>query len=132
MMKARSARSTWNWEESLLRWLVSPQNMHLSGEGDTYMMGNQQRQGTGIYTGIKQALSGLSALLSISNRSRLSQRHEIRRMNHRWLLTMTYRSLGMVMAVVEKPFTLFHNIINGLSILGASLTGDFLFRIIVR
>lgn len=59
MMKAKSPG---NWEESLLRWLVSPQNTHLSGGGDTYMMGNQQGQGTGIDTGIKQALSGLGAL----------------------------------------------------------------------
>ncbi|MCX9048727.1 conjugal transfer protein TraG N-terminal domain-containing protein [Citrobacter portucalensis] len=59
MMKAKSPS---NWEESLLRWLVSPQNTHLSGGGDTYMMGNQQGQGTGIDTGIKQALSGLGAL----------------------------------------------------------------------
>jgi hypothetical protein len=59
MMKAKSPV---NWDESLLRWLVSPQNTHLSGGGDTYMMGNQQGQGAGIDTGIKQALSGLGAL----------------------------------------------------------------------
>ena len=50
------------WEESLLRWLVSPQNTHLSGSGTTYMTGHQTGHGTGIDTGIKQALSGLGTL----------------------------------------------------------------------
>ncbi|WP_096248490.1 conjugal transfer protein TraG N-terminal domain-containing protein [Escherichia coli] len=58
MMKAKSPN---NWEESLLRWLVSPQNIHMSGGGDTYMIGNQQGHGTGIDTGIKEFLSGLGA-----------------------------------------------------------------------
>lgn len=61
MMKAKSPD---NWEEGLLRWLVSPQSIHLASSGDTYMMGNQQGQSTSIDSGIKQAISSLGAFLA--------------------------------------------------------------------
>ncbi|UPK80653.1 conjugal transfer protein TraG N-terminal domain-containing protein [Proteus vulgaris] len=61
MMKAKSPD---NWEEGLLRWLVSPQSIHLASSGNTYMMGNQQGQSTSIDTGIKQAISSLGTFLA--------------------------------------------------------------------
>lgn len=53
-----------NWEENLLRWLVSPKSIKLSGSGDTYMMGNQRGQetGTGFGAWIKRTLSALGLL----------------------------------------------------------------------
>ncbi|MBU9978706.1 conjugal transfer protein TraG N-terminal domain-containing protein [Proteus mirabilis] len=61
MMKAKSPD---NWEEGLLRWLVSPQSIHLASSGDTYMMGNQQGQSTSIDTGIKRVISSFGAFLA--------------------------------------------------------------------
>ena len=34
------------WEEIALRWVVSPKNASLSGDGETYMMGNNASAGT--------------------------------------------------------------------------------------
>ncbi len=61
-LNAAKSRFPDSWEETLLRWLVSPQNTTLSGSGTTYMTGHQTGHGTGIDTGIKQALSSLGAL----------------------------------------------------------------------
>ncbi|HEN3655537.1 TPA: conjugal transfer protein TraG N-terminal domain-containing protein [Yersinia enterocolitica] len=58
MMKARDPT---NWEENLLRWLVSPQNTLMSAGGDTYLTGSQRGAGGDIGTGFKQLVSGLGA-----------------------------------------------------------------------
>ncbi|MFS6933747.1 conjugal transfer protein TraG N-terminal domain-containing protein [Klebsiella oxytoca] len=63
MMKSRDPA---NWEENLLRWLVSPQNTLMSAGGETYLTGNQRGTSGSIDTGVKQLISGLGAFASQS------------------------------------------------------------------
>lgn len=50
-----------NWEENLLRWLVSPQNTLMSGGHETYLAGSQRGTGIDLDTSFKQMVSGLGA-----------------------------------------------------------------------
>ncbi|HIG5943151.1 TPA: conjugal transfer protein TraG N-terminal domain-containing protein [Klebsiella pneumoniae] len=45
------------WEEIALRWVVSPKNASLSGDGETYMMGNNASAGT--FSFVSSALGSL-------------------------------------------------------------------------
>lgn len=56
------SRDSTHWEENLLRWLVSPQNILMSAGGESYLSGNQRGTSSNIDTGFKQLVSGLGAL----------------------------------------------------------------------
>lgn len=45
------------WEETALRWVVSPKNTTISGDGETYMMGNNASAGT--FSFVSSALGSL-------------------------------------------------------------------------
>ncbi|MGF6190418.1 hypothetical protein [Serratia sp. 2723] len=51
-----------NWEENLLRWMVSPQNTLISGGKETYMAASGgTTTGIDLDTTFKQMISGLGA-----------------------------------------------------------------------
>ncbi|MGL4858497.1 MAG: conjugal transfer protein TraG N-terminal domain-containing protein [Enterobacteriaceae bacterium] len=63
-VKRMKTRGPVNWEENLLRWLVSPQNTLISAGHETYMTGSQRGTGVGLGGELKQLTSGLGAFSS--------------------------------------------------------------------